>query len=481
MEFTRLAQLTQKDRYYDAIARITNALDKWQMHTNLPGLFPTHVDTSGCKKPEENEDKVIEHAKGRNSASSKGKEKQKGDAKATHNKREESQSVDTKTDAKKNKVDSQSNTPSKADPKADEDPSTQDCEKQGLNSPPSSTDKFTIGALADSAYEYLPKEYMLLGGLNNQYRKMYERSMDTVRKFLLYRPMIQDDRVDLLFAASATSSEDPSTKNDFEYKYEGSHLACFAGGMFGIGAKIFNIKGDLQIASKLTDGCVWAYQSTATGIMPESFELLPCKNQERCPWDETVYRRTLDPYEDSRTEEAVSRLTREEEIADAQRKSETSDSDSSGSNSSPNIPINKDKTHAKRKTYKTPDGKYLGKPDMLSHDDFVDARIREERLPTGYTEINSRKYILRPEAIESVFIMFRITGDEYWRERAWEMFTAIEKHTRTPLGNSAINDVTSEAPLYTNKMESFWLGETLKYFYLLFSDPSVVSLDDYVL
>ena len=30
-------------------------------------------------------------------------------------------------------------------------------------------------------------------------------------------------------------------------------------------------------------------------------------------------------------------------------------------------------------------------------------------------------------------------------------------------------------------MESFWLAETLKYFYLLFEDPEVVSLDDYVL
>ena len=29
-------------------------------------------------------------------------------------------------------------------------------------------------------------------------------------------------------------------------------------------------------------------------------------------------------------------------------------------------------------------------------------------------------------------------------------------------------------------MESFWMGETLKYFYLIFSDPSLISLDDFV-
>lgn len=469
LEFTRLAQLTQKNRYYDAIARITDALDEWQMHTNIPGLWPTHVDTSGCKKPEEDVSKVVEHAQGRKSTQSNGNENQNGAKKATHGKR---------GDTTASRLETRSNGNSDK-----EDPSQQDCEKQGLNSPPSSTDKFTIGALVDSAYEYLPKEYMLLGGLKQQYRKMYERSMDAVRKYLLFRPMTQDSR-SILFAASATSTEPPSTKFDLDLKYEGSHLACFAGGMVGIGAKIFGIKGDLQIAAKLTDSCIWAYESTETGIMPEAFELLPCESMDNCPWDEKVYRKTLDPYEDSRTEEAVSRLTREDEIENALKNKESgSDSDSSESKYSPKGRTNSDKTHtnSKRKTYKSPTGKYLGKPDSLSHDDFVDARIREERLPLGFTEINSRKYILRPEAIESVFIMYRITGDDYWRDRGWEMFQAIEKHTRTPLGNSAINDVTSEAPIYMNQMESFWLGETLKYFYLLFSEPSLVSLDDYVL
>lgn len=32
-----------------------------------------------------------------------------------------------------------------------------------------------------------------------------------------------------------------------------------------------------------------------------------------------------------------------------------------------------------------------------------------------------------------------------------------------------------------DSMESFWLGETLKYFYLIFSEPDLISLDEYVL
>ena len=87
----------------------------------------------------------------------------------------------------------------------------------------------------------------------------------------------------------------------------------------------------------------------------------------------------------------------------------------------------------------------------------------------------------RPEAIESVFIMWRTTGDVYWREKGWMMFKAVEKHTRAPFGASAILDVSSEDPALADEMESFWLAETLKYFYLLFSEPNLVSLDEYVL
>ena len=61
------------------------------------------------------------------------------------------------------------------------------------------------------------------------------------------------------------------------------------------------------------------------------------------------------------------------------------------------------------------------------------------------------------------------------------MFEAIQKATASDFGASAIMDVTSETPTAVDEMESFWLAETLKYFYLLFSDPNHISLDDYVL
>ena len=111
--------------------------------------------------------------------------------------------------------------------------------------------------------------------------------------------------------------------------------------------------------------------------------------------------------------------------------------------------------------------------------------VSEQRIPPGFTHIDDKRYILRPEAIESVFLMYRITGDKKWQEAAWRMFQAVEKVSRTDVAACAIWDITVEpedlGPQKMDSMESFWLAETLKYFYLCFEDFDVVSLDQFVL
>lgn len=69
-------------------------------------------------------------------------------------------------------------------------------------------------------------------------------------------------------------------------------------------------------------------------------------------------------------------------------------------------------------------------------------QVKNQRLPKGFTAIYDRRYILRPEAIESVFILYRTTGEEYLLEAAWEMFQAIVNATTTELANAALADVT---------------------------------------
>ncbi|TQV94469.1 glycoside hydrolase family 47 protein [Cordyceps javanica] len=114
-------------------------------------------------------------------------------------------------------------------------------------------------------------------------------------------------------------------------------------------------------------------------------------------------------------------------------------------------------------------------------------REYKDTLPKGFTTAKDPRYLLRPEAIESLFLLYRMTGDAQYQESAWRMFESIEKHSRTTHGHAAILDVVSVYDESTRQknledyMESFWFGETLKYFYLIFSPPDLVNLDEYVL
>lgn len=64
-----------------------------------------------------------------------------------------------------------------------------------------------------------------------------------------------------------------------------------------------------------------------------------------------------------------------------------------------------------------------------------------------------------------------------------ELSTAVSSDfTPAAQGCSDVDVLLQVPPPLANKMESFWLAETLKYFYLLFEDdPSVVNFDEWVL
>lgn len=92
-----------------------------------------------------------------------------------------------------------------------------------------------------------------------------------------------------------------------------------------------------------------------------------------------------------------------------------------------------------------------------------------------------RHNLLRPETVESLFVLYRITQDPKYREWGWQIFESFEKYTKVESGGySSLDDVTTVPPPKRDKMETFFLGETLKYLYLLFGDSSVIPLDKFV-
>ena len=93
---------------------------------------------------------------------------------------------------------------------------------------------------------------------------------------------------------------------------------------------------------------------------------------------------------------------------------------------------------------------------------------------------STRYYILRPETVESLFYMWRLTHKQIYRDLGWQIFLSIEKECRANAGYAGLRDVTVPTPIQDDKMQSFFLAETLKYLYLLFSEDDIISLDKYV-
>jgi len=90
-------------------------------------------------------------------------------------------------------------------------------------------------------------------------------------------------------------------------------------------------------------------------------------------------------------------------------------------------------------------------------------------------------YRVRPETLESLFYLYRITGNETYRQWSSEIFNAINKHTRTKFGFASVRDVTRVPVALEDSQEKFVGAETLKYALLVHLPSTVLPMDRFVL
>jgi len=253
--------------------------------------------------------------------------------------------------------------------------------------------KYTLGAQADSYYEYLIKEHQLLDGRLAQYARMYEEAMDSAMVHLFRDVDVVPHSPNLLVAAEVHANQPYAAKLE--------HLGCFAGAMMALGARLRPARPyDMNMARRLTETCYWAYNSSATGIGPEMILFFRPTDTDRF--------------------------------------------------------------------------------QIVTEADGTRRRGGASGFPlVGMRQVYS-EYRNRPETIESVLYMWRTTGDPVWQERGWQMFASWMTYGLSNAGVAAVENVNHVPTTQLDSMESFTLAETFKYYYLLFSPPSLVSLDDFV-
>jgi len=224
----------------------------------------------------------------------------------------------------------------------------------------------SVGALGDSFYEYLLKEWLRSGKLDTQAKEMFDEAAKDIEEKLV------------LTSASGLTYIAEMKYGRIEHKMD--HLACFAGGMYGLAAKEENDENSkrwLEIAQGITNTCHESYDRSDTKLGPEAF-----------------------------------RFT-----------------------------------------------------------DAIEARALKQ---------NERYYILRPETFESYFLMWRLTKDQKYRDWGWEAVQALENSCKVEGGYTGVKNVYQVGGQQDDVQQSFFLAETLKYLYLLFSDDDLIDLNQWV-
>jgi hypothetical protein len=88
-------------------------------------------------------------------------------------------------------------------------------------------------------------------------------------------------------------------------------------------------------------------------------------------------------------------------------------------------------------------------------------------------------YDLNPEIIESAFYLYHFTGEQKYFNMNVKMWSDVKKYCRTDVAFTSVENV--ETMKQKDYMPTFFFAETLKYFYLTFSQHTKqFSLADYV-
>jgi mannosidase alpha-like ER degradation enhancer 2 len=100
--------------------------------------------------------------------------------------------------------------------------------------------------------------------------------------------------------------------------------------------------------------------------------------------------------------------------------------------------------------------------------------IEPEEIDYVTLKITYDGYKLRPEIIESAYYLYSMTKDHRYLEMGSTFLESLMRYCKTDVGYAALSSVEKKEK--KDEMESFFLAETLKYFYLLFAPPETLDL-----
>lgn len=278
-----------------------------------------------------------------------------------------------------------------------------------------------LGSRGDSYYEYLIKQYVQTNRTENVYRDMWDRSLAGIKRHLVKQSTFSKPpyvfTAEIIPQMQSLAQQRPA----FKLLPKQDHLVCFLPGAMMLGAHEFG-----------APSAGWPKLDAESASMGK-----PTVKDEDWAVGQELLRGCMATYQETTT------------------------------GLSPEI------SHWRTTL----------EPKHTEEDWYIKQAPPSTQLGAKTVPLIDARNILRPETIESLFVAFRLTGDPIYREWGWEIFEAFQKHCKLNNGAYAgIKDVDADLSEieHEDKMETFWLSETLKYLYLLFDDQSVLPLDQWV-
>ncbi|RXW23064.1 hypothetical protein EST38_g2818 [Candolleomyces aberdarensis] len=327
--------------------------------------------------------------------------------------------------------------------------------------PKDSRNKVSVGAQADSTHEYLLKQFLLTGKTDKFNLELYLKATAYIITNMLY---LSPKRGLLYVTDTAVPLWTDSLAGSPSHVFE--HLSCFFPGLLALGAHTLPLNDleslGINLSSLFTGGTSEIY-STLKGYDLKQLHLWAAEGLAQTCWLTYADQPSgLGPDEVMMLAPASSRewdpqLERWRQVGESYLWINAMDKWKKSGGRGP-MPGVSDKP-----------------PVIWTEED------REAKKP-NHRDYHVRKtgYLLRPETVESFYLLWRATGDVKWRNRGWTVFEAIEREARTDSGYVTLKNVKTKPAVRGNSMPSFFLAETLKYLYLLFKEDDILPLDQWV-
>ena len=104
--------------------------------------------------------------------------------------------------------------------------------------------------------------------------------------------------------------------------------------------------------------------------------------------------------------------------------------------------------------------------------------IEPEQFDYEKMQAAKPRYFLSPEIMESAYYLYKVTRDEHYARVGKALFDSLKTYCRVDEGYAELASVITKEK--SDRMESYFLAETLKYLYLLFAPPETLDFSSVV-